>query len=480
MNFDIKNIIGGSFWVTLFSLLSIPLTFFLNWLLGYFDSTGTMLGNYAILIVFINTVTTFVLFGGSSVLTNFLPKIDNNSDKGKFVFTYSIIVFIFLIIFCLLLIIFPFLSQQLLGEEIISNNFLALFFITPLIAISEIVIYSLQGIMLYKKASFLPQLRIIIIIVFILIFLLNNKRYTIENSLLLFCCFYVLTYLAVILIAKNDVPIKVGLYWNSKITSFSVYSFFNTLNTYIFTNVDKIFILYYVSLKDVGVYYLLVQLASLIRFITIKLGQILLSSFSKLIHDNDKPNVEKLYLKTTDLMILMSSFISFFLMLFSLYLPVIYGELFEGMIPIFILLIFCTNLRNIGSINSMYILANEKNRVFFISNTLSIAIQLIVTLLLIESYGLFGVVVARICSNIFSQTGLFWIVKNIGNIKIPRLYFWSQGFLIALAILTYLTHVNYIPLYLYILILFIAYWMFFKISGFSMTYFLRVIKNIKS
>ncbi len=97
----------GAIWVTLTSIAAVPLTYYRSWALGRIGDSGDVVGQYAIILIFIGILSTFVLFGGSSVVTNFLPKILRREDKSAFLLTYALISVACVMFFVLLINIFP-------------------------------------------------------------------------------------------------------------------------------------------------------------------------------------------------------------------------------------------------------------------------------------------------------------------------------------------------------------------------------------
>lgn len=72
---NFKEIKLGAFWVLIFVGLGGPLSLLRNWLISNYDATGKMIGDFALIMIIFNIINTFFTFGGSTLLTNYIPKL---------------------------------------------------------------------------------------------------------------------------------------------------------------------------------------------------------------------------------------------------------------------------------------------------------------------------------------------------------------------------------------------------------------------
>ena len=68
-----------------------------NILLNHLDTSGKLVGHYALALLFFQMVAIIVNFGGNGVASNFLPKINKQEDKARFISGYGILQLIILI-----------------------------------------------------------------------------------------------------------------------------------------------------------------------------------------------------------------------------------------------------------------------------------------------------------------------------------------------------------------------------------------------
>jgi O-antigen/teichoic acid export membrane protein len=479
MQFNQKLIINGAIWVTIISVLGIPFTMYLNWILGIYDLSGLILGKYAIIIIIINTVTTFTLLGGSSVLTNFMPKIDKPEDRGRFVFTYMLIC-IFMLLVVLLILLESRVANFIFGDEITKKEIKIMLTLAPFLLISQLVIFANQGRMMFKRASLLNQLQVFLLSLVVTVLFFFNKKILLDNSIFVFSLVLIITYIIIIIMGTYKQIIVLGFYWTKRINNFVFYSFFNTINTYLFSNFDKLIVVNYIGIKDLGVYFVLVQIAMLIKFLSIKISQVLLSSFSNYVHSNNISELKNVYSKISELIIFSSTFFSIGLIILSIYIQVIFGELYtQNSSILLIILIFGVNFSSIGSVNSMLVLAKEMNKSFFISNTVLIIFQLSVTLIFIKDYGIWAAVLGKVIGYIIGQLGLFYILNKLKLVRIHKDYYLSQLIVVfscIIGICFHLGKINFLSLIIFLLFMII---LFLKKTSFEYNkYLLNFYKKI--
>ena len=469
----------GAIWITLLSLIAIPCSLYLNWILGFFDANGETLGRYVLLIIFFNTITTFVLCGGSNVITNFLPKIEKSSDQGKFMFTYLLLCVILLVITDVIFYFCSDFSEFIFGNNLDENDKVTLLILSPLIVLSQIIIFEVQGKMHFSKAAIFNNLQVILMSLFATLLFFIGKEYVIENNLKVFSGVLAIIYVIIILFGIRRKTFVVGIYYNKRILEFLTYSFGNTINSYLFMNFDKILVAKYIGLKELGIYYVLIQISTLLKFLSVKIGQVLLSSFSNFVHHKDLDLLKKTYTQVCQLLILISTSLSIFLICVSIFLSDIFGVRYDVSSSIMLMiLVLAGNFANIGSINSMLILAKEKNKYFFLSNVLLIISQIIFTLLFIEKYEIWAVVFGRVIGIITGQIGLFIILNKMDIIKVSKDYYKSQIVIIISTSLGALYFYSPFPIYVFLILQLFCLLLFVRISEVNIYSYLVKFKGV--
>ena len=471
-----ETFLKGALWITILSLIAIPCNLYLNWILGFFDDKGKTLGRYVLIIIFFNTITTFVLCGGSNVITNFLPKI-SESDRGKFMFTYLLLCTILLIVTDLCFFYIDVFSEFIFGDNLSAKDKLILIFLSPLIVFSQIIIFELQGKMHFSKAAIFNNLQVVLMSILVTLLYFFAKEYVTNNSLLSFSSTLSLIYVLIIFFGINKKTFVIGIYYNKRVLNFISYSFGNTINSYLFMNFDKILVAKYIGLKELGIYYVLINISSLIKFLSVKIGQVLLSSFSNFVHQGDILLLKKTYTQICQLLVFISSTLSVFLICSAVFLSNVFGFRYdETSSMMLIILVFASNFANIGSLNSMLILAKEQNKSFYISNTILIVSQITFTIIFISNYGIWAVVFGRVLGILIGQIGLFVILNKLKIVTIATDYYKSQYvMLVSTGIGLSYYYINY-SVYLYLIFQVFCLLTFIKISDISLKNYLKKIR----
>lgn len=435
----LKEIKKGAFWVLLFSLLGGPIALLRNWLFTYYDPTGLYIADFAIVMILFNLITTFFIFGGSSVLTTFVPKIDSIENKRAFLLSYTGISLSLFILLVILLLIFPQSIVYLTNGRIQANYNLYVVLLAVPVLFSQIFIYFLQGNMDYKTSSFLSQLPNFIntLIVLILIsFYVPIDIINIDDSLIIFlsiilvvsCLLSIILSLIklkrILLIKQFDFFIPKG-FWH-----FSTHVHILTLITFFYQNIDQIFILKVIGLKELGYYFIIIQLVETVRFIPLKIGQVLLASFSKLAQKNDQKQFSFAYAKVGRIIILLNLLLTLFLIVFS--------DIVLGLFTIpsdeyrvsFIVLLMGYNISAIGNLNTMALLSVQRSKEFLF-NSLLILFSLLFFLLIFKNLEFFGVILSKVLAITIGQIGLFLLVYKyvLKTFSIKKNYMFSQIFL---------------------------------------------------
>lgn len=468
----------GALWITILSLIAIPCNLYLNWILGFFDANGETLGRYVLIIIFFNTITTFVLCGGSNLITNFLPKIEG-SNKGKFLFTYLLLCIVLLIItdFCFFYI--DDFSEFIFGDNLSTKDKLVLIILSPLIVFSQIIIFELQGKMHFSKAAIFKNFQIILMSIIVTLLYFFGKEYVSENSLFSFSISLLLIYVLIILFGLRKNTFVIGIYYNKRILNFIKYSFGNTINSYLFMNFDKILIAKYIGLKELGIYYVLINLSSLIKFLSVKIGQVLLSSFSNFVHQENVFLLKKTYTQVCELLIFISTTLSILLMCSVIFLSDVFGVRYDKISSLMLMiLVLAGNFANTGSINSMLILAKEQNKYFYVSNTILIVSQILFTIIFISKYEIWAVLFGRVLGIFVGQIGLFVILNKMKVVTIAKDYYKSQVILLISSAIGFSYYYFTFSTYLYILLQGICFIYYVKISDVNPRKYFSKIKSL--
>ncbi len=437
---DIKRIATrGAVWVTLTSAAALPLGYYRSWILGRFGDDGTIVGNYAIILLFIQIVVTLVLFGGPSVVTNFLPKIERREDKFAFVLAYGLISIVLSGVFIAAINVFPSLVATLIRKPVDVSTLRLLSLIAPLVVLAQMAIYALAGMMEFRLSSLLSQVQLFVICVFSTAASLFFSQALIAHSIPMLAAAAGAANLLVVAIGGwyllQQLP-RTGLrfYLPPNFWRFSSFVHCNSISTFAYQSIDQLLILGALGTSELGTYFILLQCAQLITFVPQRIGQVMLASFSHLVAGGDRDELCRAYGKLCRAILIMSTPITLFLILFSYPIASIFGDWCGERHLYLLALATAIHAGALGSVNSMLIMAKERTGLFLANSLLLIGVQLAVTLWLLDRWGAYAVIAGKAAAIVSGQTGLFSIVRwRLDTVRLsPPKEFWV-GMAVVLA-----------------------------------------------
>lgn len=405
-----KKSISGAKWTIFLSMIALPIGYVVNIILGRISPET--LGIYALVGVILGFSGSFLLFGGNNVVQKYLPEIENDK-KIDFILTYSLIVMIISLVSILLIFIFPQILIYITGSE--SNPYNGFYYIIILIFVSiffNLYNFILSGLMEIKMASIINKLTTYGNFPIFLFLFLFFPNYFLENSLqvifISFTIFYLLgTLLSATTVFKKVLKLKEGNLTTSNILSifkfFLPEKFWSTAVTvhlssvmyYFSDKLDQLLILNFFNLTQLGLYYAPLQIAMLVRFIPHSLGNMLLPTFSNFLANNDINSIQQWYSKIIKYNGLIAFPMAFFIIFFSKYLLLIFGEAYQSNYYILIILTLLYSTGIISPLNNAIIIAKGKVQIYLICETLSIFLGVLIAFALIGPLGILGLAVYR-------------------------------------------------------------------------------------
>jgi O-antigen/teichoic acid export membrane protein len=208
-----------------------------------------------------------------------------------------------------------------------------------------------------------------------------------------------------------------------------------TFITFAYSNLDQVYVLNAIGIGGLATYFLIIQLVEVIRFIPIKLGQVLLASFSGIVHSGDRDLFRLTYQKAARYIGLVYLMLSAALLCSGKFILSIYGIDDTDSYFSMVVLIVGFNIACIGNMNSMVLLSQGLSRQFLINNVLVVA-TMILGFYCFAQLGIFGVFLAKTTAIVVGQIGLFTLIVRSqgGNFVNWKEYFLSQALISFLAL----------------------------------------------
>ncbi len=436
----------GALWVTLTSAAAVPLAYYRNWILARIGDSGVVVGNYAILLLFIQIVVTFALFGGSSVVTNFLPKIKRDEDKSAFLVTYVLISVVAVTVFVVLMNLFPGMASFLIRKQIDPGTLQALSFLAPIIVLAQMAVFSLAGLMEFRFSSVLNQLQLFFICILATSAFFMFPELIQDRSAFIFTLAVAAANLTVLVIGSTKViksvsMFSIRLFLPLGFWRFAGFVHLNTISTFAYLSIDQLFILTTLGTKELGAYFVLSQCAQLITFIPQRVGQVMLASFSYLVANEEKVELGKAYVKLCRVILNISTPLALMMVLFSHPVARIFGDWYAERHFYLLFLAAAVHIGALGSVNGMLIMAKERTGLFLANSLTLISMQLAVTYVLLDVYGVYAVIAGKAVGIVIGQIGLFSIVRlALDDIRLspPREYWIAMIIVLIAAALSFL------------------------------------------
>ena len=415
----------GAMWVALTSAAAVPMAYYRNWIFGRIGETGEVVGQYAIILLFIQIVMTFVLFGGSTVVTNYLPKIKRQEDKSAFLLAYALLSVAAVIVFVALMNLFPSMVSFLIRKPVSLPILRVLSLLAPTIVFSQMVVFSLAGLLEFKLSSLLSQIQIVLMCTLGTALFFFHSEDVASHATILFATAIGLAHFVVIVIGIRRVLASLPgftsrLYLPAGFWRFSFFIHLNTISTFAYGSIDQLFVLSALGTKELGAYFILLQCAQLITFVPKRISQVMLASFSHLVGSGNHAELLSAYTKLCRMILIFSTPLTLLMILFSHPIARLFGEWYAERHFYLLFLAGAIHIGSLGNVNSMLIMAKESTGIFLANSIILISLQLAATLLLLDHLGVFAVIAGKAIGIVSGQVGLFSIVRwKLDQIRQP-------------------------------------------------------------
>ena len=429
----------GILFTSVLAVVALPLAYLRNWLLSQFGES--VVADYAIILLISSIVSTFFLFGASTVYSMYLPKISDTKKQVHFIFSSSAISIGFLIIGVILVFLFPEISTSFISDKRdVSDSLIEISFFIIVFGLGQIVLYSLIGLEEYKISAVLNNIQPLVVVIFLSILYFAYYDLFLNNS-------FSFSILLVSSIWLLNFFIGLKRIFQKKIISFSwflppgfwkqaTFIHLGTLLSFSYGYIDQILVLSLLGRTELAVFFLTIQVAGLVNFISLKLMQVFQSSFSSILNsnaNNEHSTLTNLYNQLASYNIFISFSIAIFLVIFGDDVMLMFSKSMNFNSSHLFILVWTFFIGSLGGIHSTILQAKEKNEAFFTNNVIVVFTQIILSVFLVKAYGVLGVIIARLVSTVLGQIGLAFLLKKKSNIDFfsPLTYFTLVAFVLA-------------------------------------------------
>ncbi|MFV9690064.1 MAG: polysaccharide biosynthesis C-terminal domain-containing protein [Desulfobacteria bacterium] len=439
-----QKAVRGARWTLGLSAVSMPVAYGTNIMLGRINPEA--LGTYGVISLFVSTVTTFILFGGGSVLVKFLPEVDTPRQL-PLVFSYFTFSMSTALILAVFVFLYPDVVNFIIQEDIEVSVVRCLLILIPLIVFQQILVFALNGFM-EIGLSVLSQKVVTIanFVVFTVLLLLFQEVFMRTYITLIWITYTATLILATVAAAvflirtirRLNVPWKLNICLPSGFWRFTAFAHASTVLVFGYEQIDKIFVLTCFSVEELGLYLAALQTIMLIRFVPQVLGQVLLPTFSNLLASGEKGLLIRAHYevtKATTLAVVPTALICVY---FSREIMGLFGPYYVNQASVLAVLGFLYSFTSMGGVNSSLIIARGRTGWYFLNSSVQVGFQLAATWLLVEKIGAMGAAIGRGGGVLIAQVGLWLIVRRIlkTDVRLPRAFVAGTGVMVG-ATLTY-------------------------------------------
>lgn len=426
---EIKNrSIRGAKWLLVMNGLGMPAASLISLLLG--RAGPSVLGVYALAQILISVITTFFLYGGSSVLSVFLPKISDAEERGRFLFSYTLILFGIMTGALILFWLFPQGFEFLLQREFDMQNYRWFVLLTIVVIATETLANTASGLMLIKTVAIARQMmRFVLFPTVATVFFLKRDilvNYGLPLILGGFVIGYIIASIICVIGISRERRFNVRLGWKIPpgFWAFSSTTMLSAVFSFLYANIDRLAVYSVQDLKGLGMYQAVLSINALIENIPLLLRPSLVPTFSSLLGANHRTAFRQAFLLLSRWAVVPVTLVSLIVMAFSREILGLFGS--EYIEYAYLLTLFGL-VGIIRSLNLSTYVANtclEKNAFRFIQQFVNIFTQGLLTLIFIFDYGVIAIAGAKMLSvSVASFAGVLYVFWGLGmGRKLPLSY----------------------------------------------------------
>ena len=383
--------IKGAKWLILMNGMGMPAAFLIALLLG--RAGPAALGYYALAQILIGVITTFVIYGGPAVLAVFMPKIPNAGDRGRFLFSYTLILFAMMVVALGLFWMLPSAFEFLLQRDFDMRNYGWFMLLALVIVSAETLANSANGLMLIKVTAVARQMMRTILLPLVAILFFWKREILVAYGMQCILGGFFAGYLVSAAICvyglsrEHRFRMAAGWFLPRGFWGFSLTTMLATIFTFLYGNFDRMAVLSIQDVAGLGMYQAVISLSMLIGLVPQMLGSTLVPMFASLLATGKIDAVLKAYGMLQRIGSILMTAAALFLISYSSELLSLFGNTYSSydyLLSLFSVQYVVTSL-HFG--NTPILTAYEKNTFRLSVSTVQIFIQITGTILFIKSFG---------------------------------------------------------------------------------------------
>jgi O-antigen/teichoic acid export membrane protein len=424
-----KRSIKGAKWLIVMNGFGMPAAFLIALMLGRVGPEA--LGIYALAQILIGVITTFVVYGGPPVLSVFMPKITNAEDRGRFVFSYLMILIMAMAAVLSLFWLFPKAFEFLLQRKFDMRNYGWFVLLSLVIVATETFANAASGLMLIKVTAIARQMMRTVLLPLVAFLFFFKREILIDYGMSCILGGFLVGYLAAAVISIVGIireprfKMRPGWLLPPGFWAFSIATMGTTVFSFLYTNFDRMAVLSIQDIVGLGVYQAVLSVVALLERIPTLLLSSIIPTFSHLQAKEDQTTFQRSF----DFLCRWSVFqVSFPAMVIIAFSPQVLGAFGATYVKYdYLLGLFCfvCIIRSMGLPSLVILTCKEKNAFRFNSLLIWTLLQIMMTLLLISRFGVLAIAGSKMLfSSLSSLTATFYVFYVLRlSPRLPLAYF---------------------------------------------------------
>lgn len=422
----------GAAWSLLISVMAAPLPFLRTWLLARFDSTGLVLGRFALILLLLNAINTFLFPGGRNVFPAFFPKMADDRRRSRFVSGYFYVVVAAALAGVGLVMLWPGLLDLQLHQRVGERTRWLLMVMIPVVLTATHFTSALLAHMSFALASILQNTQVFCVCATAAVLYLVRPEWVVANTELWLGGAIVLAHGVNIAVAGvalyRRMPMDPRPEFPAGVSRFALYAYLDTVTVYAYTAIDQFYVQSHCGTEQLGVYFALLQVARIIPLAVQHLGHLMLTTFSRLLGSGEERALASSYHRVTRLTVGLYTLLSLALVFLSRPLAYIFRPEFAERHVQLLCLAVIMNIESIRTVNAMILMAYERMSTVFFSKALQIVVQWSLTIWWMPRWGVYGAIWAKGMGHVVSAAVLY---VSVGRLHGDRRFTPSSTFFLS-------------------------------------------------
>lgn len=406
----IKKSISGTKWIMVAILIGVPLGMVTQIVMGRISTQA--LGTYSLMLVLVQAIQTFFLFGGANVIVNFIPRA-SAKEKSQLLVSYASIALAFSVVFFGAMLLFPQALNFLLLHQTTASPtiylFLALFI--PIVIGQTLTIAVLQGEMELGVAARtqygVQTMSFVLAVALLLVLKLRLLPGATDVALvpLVVLGAYITTFStglrALVRVMRRRWQLSFRWHLPANFWSFTTTFHFNTVVFFFFQNIDQIFIAAVFSVKEVGIYRAALLVATYALWAPNLFTGAMYPFFTNLIARKEMQLLKDAYKRYCAITSVMVAFVSVAAGLFAPQILLLFGKKYSAdSLPLMVVFsLMYTVFASAAYVPSTALItAHEDIWLNLVLNILSVGVRIGLYMPLVHQFGLIGIAYANCIS----------------------------------------------------------------------------------